>query len=45
MKIGWGGPDHEWDVFVIDAPIVVERADAPNQLEPKRHGRKTYFAG
>lgn len=44
-EIGWGGPDHEWDAFVIDAPIIVERADHPNQPEPKNHGSKTYFAG
>lgn len=38
--VGWGGPDHEWDVFIIDAPVIVERFDAPNQDSPKRHGRK-----
>lgn len=43
--VGWGGPDHEWDVWWIDAPVIVERFDHPDQPEPKHHGSKIYHAG
>jgi hypothetical protein len=39
--VGWGGPDHEYDVFIISAPVIVERADHPNQQPPSNHGSKT----
>jgi len=42
--VGWGGPDHEFDVFIIDAPVIVERYDHPNQQPPSNHGSKVYRA-
>ena len=38
MHVQWGGPDKEYEVQVVDAPVIVERFDHPNRPSPLRGG-------
>lgn len=36
--IEWGGPGKEFEVRVVDAPVIVERFDHPNRPSPLKGG-------
>lgn len=38
IVVEWGGPTHEFEVRIAEAPVIYERFDHPNRQRPKNHG-------